>query len=536
MRIGTRLGLAFSLLVVLLSGLIAFQLYETRHLHDRMAHIVADGQARSADLRQIYAGPISSARVFLEALLRRSFTPGDHAHLADNHRKTNAAIQNLLAMDPSAGMAEHIARIRGYLQQIRPLQQNIIAQIKAGNVDAARDEYLHKVLPLVRPEGDAVLALQHYTAAQSNAEYASSDQRYHRTLVLTIVLGLACVLLAVVEATLITRGISKPLRAAVDNMSDIARGEGDLTRRMPIRGGYELVQLAQAFNAFAERIQQLIGRVNAATDELVSSARSLAGSSEGMRDNMDRQQSGTEQIATAINEMSVTVNEVARNAEEAASAAQSAEVATRSGRDAVDSTSQSIARLADEIELAAGKTQTVAADTAKITMVLSVINEISEQTNLLALNAAIEAARAGDQGRGFAVVADEVRNLARRTQESTAEIRAVIERLQQGAEATVAGMQTSRGQAQETVRQAQEADAALAQISREVTRISDMTAHIASAAVEQSAVTADIDRNVSDIRLMTEGTATGSREALAASQALSHLAEELQGLIGQFKV
>ncbi|MEJ2712504.1 MAG: HAMP domain-containing methyl-accepting chemotaxis protein [Acidihalobacter sp.] len=162
--------------------------------------------------------------------------------------------------------------------------------------------------------------------------------------------------------------------------------------------------------------------------------------------------------------------------------------------------------------------------------------EISEQTNLLALNAAIEAARAGEQGRGFAVVADEVRTLARRTQDSTEEIRGMIERLQGGAKNAVGVMQTSRERARSGVEQARGAGQSLESITRSVGQINDMNALIATAAEEQTAVAEEINRNVTSISASTQQTAGASQQTAAASEELARLAAQLQGLVGQFKV
>src|SRR5690606_36378955 len=133
-----------------------------------------------------------------------------------------------------------------------------------------------------------------------------------------------------------------------------------------------------------------------------------------------------EQVATASQQMSSTAQDVARSAAQAAEAARGANGATQDGLGVIDQTTRNIDRLAADMTSAMSRVEGLAESSEQIGSVLEVIRSIAEQTNLLALNAAIEAARAGEAGRGFAVVADEVRNLAKRTQDSVAEIRQVI--------------------------------------------------------------------------------------------------------------
>lgn len=326
------------------------------------------------------------------------------------------------------------------------------------------------------------------------------------------------------------------LNGAIRVMDDIAEGEGDLTRRMPDHGRDELDHLGRSFNHFVERIQQVVMQVSGSTAQLAAAAEELSATSEESSEQVRRQQSETDQVATAMHEMSTTVQEVACNASDAAQAAQHADGEARQGRQVVGEAVKAIDTLASEVERVAQAIHKLEGDSAQIGRVLEVISGISEQTNLLALNAAIEAARAGEQGRGFAVVADEVRTLAKRTQDSTEEIRGMIEQLQNGAKAAVSAMDTGRERASKSVEKAREADGSLRTITEAVTRINDMNALIASAAEEQSSVAEEINRNISNISQVTEQTLTGSQQTASASEELARLSAGLQALVSQFKI
>lgn len=251
---------------------------------------------------------------------------------------------------------------------------------------------------------------------------------------------------------------------------------------------------------------------------------------------VDQQRAQIEQVATAMNEMSATSQEVANSAAAAVSNAQNVNDETVTGRARVEQQVSSIQKLAQEIDSSVLVINQLAVNSQSIGQVLAVIQSIAEQTNLLALNAAIEAARAGEQGRGFAVVADEVRHLARRTQQSTAEIEQMIGQLHSGVSCAVKAMSSSHLVANETVAQSADVQAALDNILAAVGMIVGQVQQIAAAAEQQTAVAHDIDQNIVQINQTGELTAQGADETAQASQDMSVQVEQLKTLISTFKL
>ncbi len=361
---------------------------------------------------------------------------------------------------------------------------------------------------------------------------ANTDTLIQRVIFINLV-GLA---LLVALILVLSRSLATPLRGAVAALEDIASGQGDLTRRLPVEGRDEMAHIAAAFNTFVGKIQDLIGQLTGVAAQLAAAAEELFATSESSDSQMQRQRAESEQVATAMHEMTATVQEVARHANDAARAAEIANQESASGSDVVQQTIGAIESLVREIEEAGEIIHRLETDSGAIGKVLDVIRGIAEQTNLLALNAAIEAARAGEQGRGFAVVADEVRVLASRTEASTKEIQQMIERLQAGADNAVGAMALSRSRSTETVTQAAHAGTSLKTIGGAIARINEMNIQIASAAEEQSAVAEEINRNVANISQSVDSSSYGSRQIAEASEQLARLAAELQTQLGQFKV
>jgi len=369
-------------------------------------------------------------------------------------------------------------------------------------------------------------------AAEAFAPAHALSQKILMLSVITIIVLVAAGIAVGIAFAIAT---TKPIIKLSQIIHEIEKN-ADLTRRIDIRSDDEIGMAATALNLMMEKFHTGILQVSRASLDIASASEETSAITNQTRDIIFEQKSQTEQVAAAITQMNSAVQEVSMNISSSAEAAEDANKETIAGSKMVNQTIVDIQELSRYIENAAGIIHLLEKESANISTVMDVIKTVAEQTNLLALNAAIEAARAGEMGRGFAVVADEVRTLAGRTQQSTKEIQGIIEKLQAGSLKAVDAMEISRSKAVMVVEQANRAGNSLKVIADSVARINDMSAQIASATEEQSAVNEDINRNIVSINDMAEQTYEGAQQTTIASEKLAEQACYLKRLVDQFKV
>ncbi|MBA1200386.1 methyl-accepting chemotaxis protein [Pseudomonas capeferrum] len=511
LSIGSKLRLGFGLLTALALGVAAVGFYSIFTLFERgdfitgVAEINARQlQAQVAQKDYLLSGSAEAASRIDEALGR-----------------LNERLELLLASHPDHPSVSRLQDIRRAAAEYRQAFDRLVAGDGAAPTLAVElDRHSSRVLELGQEAYDA----------QGQTMVAVSER------ILQLLGGSTLLLLLVASsAALVLRAqIVEPMRNAVEVVQRIAGG--DLSVRIDSRRGDEAGQLLGSMQQMTQGLRGLIEGVGSGVGRLVSVADGFAALATGSREAARMQSQETEQTASAMIEMVASVQEVAGNTQQAREAAGQAQRQAQAGSEVVAETVQQIDRLADEMERSSETIVRLANESARIGSVLDVIRSVAEQTNLLALNAAIEAARAGEQGRGFAVVADEVRALARRTQESTAEIDTLIQTLQGIANQAVAQSGASLVLTRQTVELAGRATLALDEITGAVALIEQMNVQIATAAIEQHTVAEQVGLSVTRVRDLAESNSAMAADGTHYGDDLVHLSRDLQKRLGHFRL
>jgi methyl-accepting chemotaxis protein len=359
--------------------------------------------------------------------------------------------------------------------------------------------------------------------------------------------GVACI---VTIAMLITRSIVRPVQGVVANLTNLAQGEGDLTARLQVDTQDEIGQLSSRFNEFMDKLHTMIKDIIGGIETLSSSSTELSAISQQLSANSDQTAGKSETVATAAEEMSTNMGSVSAAMEE-----------TSTNTTMVASAAEEMTATIDEIAKNAEKARTVSDQAVQQTdeaseqmshlgqaaeaigKVTEAITEISEQTNLLALNATIEAARAGEAGKGFAVVANEIKELAKQTAEATLDIRSQIGGIQGTTASTVGSIkkiadvigQVSDGV--DTIATAvEEQSAATKEIAENISQISGGIGEVNENVAQSSQVVGGITADITEINQASGEIASSSSQVRQRSEELSQLAEQLNGMVGRFKV
>ena len=498
LRIGTRLGLGFGLVLVLLAAISAVAVLRIDQIKAATAVITEDRLPKIEMADEVSRNVLVVARAVRNLIISddKPFENEQIKIITDTRKKNIELLGKIKLLlstqkgrDLFAGIEEAQGKYETSLETLMQLADTSspkasdekAKQYLFGEYTVLANAYIQQVTTFANFQKD--LAHTSSTQAVDTAKAATT---------LIIPLAFAAILIALVFAYWVTRSITKPLGEAVAVADELARG--NLAVEINIDSKDETGLLKQSMRNMVGKLSQIIGDVSAASDALNSAAGQVASTAQSLSQASSQQAASVEETSASVEQMSASINQ---NSENAGIAEQ---MATTSSTDAVDG----------------GSAVTGTVDAMKqIALKIGIIDDIAYQTNLLALNAAIEAARAGDHGRGFAVVAAEVRKLAERSQVASREI---------GELAT------------SSVLTAEQAGQLLEALVPAIKKTSDLVQEIAAASQEQSSGVGQINGAMNQLSQATQQNAAASEQLAATAEEMGAQAGQLQDLMAFFTI
>lgn len=357
-----------------------------------------------------------------------------------------------------------------------------------------------------------------------------------RNLILLLSLSIIGQLVGMIISRKVTQSVVSPVENLASAMKNISQGEGDLTKRLNIKGKDELADLANYFNMFIGRIQEMLKEVTETVHELEEASNGLLRVTHETKDGVEEQMAASEKLSRSMVIMDEKAKSVEDHSHNTSSATAQAVSRVKESGEVVTSAADTIQLVSNRMDEITQAVMQLNNDSQTISTVINVIREIAEQTNLLALNAAIEAARAGEHGRGFAVVADEVRGLAQRTQESTLQIEAVIQKIRKATEETVSVVE----QGQETTKTGYDSVMKVQKVLSPVIILMDdinnMSNQMLASAQSQNELVNEVNDNINQIHRVTQNTVEGAANTETSGNRLQQLADKLEQLVHQFRI
>lgn len=561
MTIRKKLFSGFLAVLLLLIGISGIAYYEITAVDQDYTDLIEDKAKKLLMIKDLEIAAKTEQSVLRGYLISRDDLSLQSYEDAENEYKNTSESLSQMIKHPQA---------KKLLKELNDVEKEFREFAKKA-MRARQYNETQKYTRLVLTEGKDIVdrfnakakELNKYQQKLLNEENIATTNKVDSIRQTVLILSIISVLLAMVIAYYISQIISNPVIAINKAAGKIA--SGDLTsEKMKIKNKDEIGDLAQSFNQMTENLRELIQQVSINAEHVAATAEELAASAEEtskaseqitytiqeVASGVDKQFKSVEETSQTIDEMATGVHQIASNSQNVSATAMEASGKAAEGGHSIQSAVKQMNSINHTVNGLAEVIDGLGARSHEISQIIDVITDISAQTNLLALNAAIEAARAGEHGRGFSVVADEVRKLAEQSAASAQQISSLIIAIQEETDKAVESMDAAIQEVSGGIEIMHTAGESLIHIESSVNKVTNQIHEVSSAAQQMAAGSEQMVQAMKNITEIGEESASNTQEVSAATEeqlatmeeitssavSLSKMAEELQMLIGKFKI
>ena len=513
LRVGARLGLAFTVLLVLMLAMAGVGALLAKSINYYAEYYPENVLPSLRDIHQI-DGAISDARR-LEQQHILTDDDKEKKSLGTRIGKAREDARRLLKEYESLVSDEEdrafLKKINDGLATYFAVQDKVLQASNDSAADptqgtAAKELTFGPARAAFTPVRDAVNQWWAYNEKLAAKTTASAEAAYRRVLVIFAGAALVALVIGVLAAVTIARSITGPVQRASAAVKAVAGG--DLTQRLHGNSRDELGQLLSMLDEMTQNLARMVSGVRQGCDQLNVAAAEIAQGNADLSARTESQASSLEETAASVEQMAAQIKANADNARQADQLAARASEVAQAGGTAVGEVVTTM--------------DAISTSSRKISDIIGTIDGIAFQTNILALNAAVEAARAGEQGRGFAVVAGEVRLLAQRSAEAAKEIKSLIGdsvgKVESGSEQVLSARET------------------IGQMVNEVRKVTDLVGEITVSSREQAEGVGQINAAVSQLDQATQQNAALVEQTAAAAESMRMQTAKLTEAVAAFRV
>lgn len=536
MRIGSKMGLVFGFVLVMMLMIMYFGINGTSTVKGSMEGIVTGEYQKT-----VYAFKAMDALDSLVISIQKLVMVNDPNEILRLKKELESAradyrenLNKLSELEKDPQGIKIIEESKSQSSVAAAANNHVVELALANKKDEALSLFAKEAFPLTKKLQNTFESQVTFQEGNVKAAYATAVSVYKRARMLIIIAGALAFILGLAGAIFLINNFVMRLNRVSGAMGRIA--DGDISNQIVIFAKDEIGDLGHAINRMLDSMNGMVASIKATAEQVASASTQLYATSEHIATGAEEVAAQAGTVATASEEMTCTSSEIANNCLMAVESSKRASDSASSGFLVVQETVDEMSRIADRVKETSCTVESLGARSDEIGEIVGTIEDIADQTNLLALNAAIEAARAGEQGRGFAVVADEVRALAERTTKATKEIGAMIKAIQMETKGAVSSMEDGVKAVEKGTADASRSGQALQEILEQANAVTMQINQIATAAEQQTATTNEITNNIQQITDVVHETAKGSQESASAANQLSRLSEELNHLVGNFKL